>query len=169
MKGEEGYAGKLTRLLGNEQKVLEEAANRRRRFEVWVMQGGGDDRSIGELLAQLSQETAELVRREVQLAEAEMTQKAYRAGKNAGFVAAGGAVAYAGLLAIVAGMIMLLGRSRRPWLSAFFVGLSVAGVGSLLVLKGLEALRQEGVVPRETVETMEENREWLKDRADQTR
>ena len=109
------------------------------------------------------------MRREVRLAEAEMTQKAYRAGKNAGFVAAGGAVAYAGLLAIVAGIIMLLGRSRRPWLSAFFVGLSVAGVGSLLALKGLEALRQEGVVPRETVETMEENREWLKDRADQTR
>jgi len=134
------------------------------------MRGGGDDRSIGELLAQLSQETAELVRREVQLAEAEMTQKAYRAGKNAGFVAAGGAVAYAGLLAIVAGMIMLLGRSRRrPWLSAFFVGLSVAGVGSLLALKGLEALRQEGVAPQETVETLEENREWLKDRADQTR
>jgi ribosomal protein S18 acetylase RimI-like enzyme len=160
----------LTRLLGNEQKVPQ-AANRRRRFEVWVMRGGGDDRSIGELLAQLSQETAELVRREVQLAEAEMTQKAYRAGKNAGFVAAGGAVAYAGLLAIVAGMIMLLGRSRRrrPWLSAFFVGLSVAGVGSLLALKGIEALRQEGVAPQETLETLEENREWLKDRADQTR
>ena len=80
------------------------------------MQGGGDERSIGELLAQLSQETAELVRREVQLAEAEMTQKAYRAGKNAGFVAAGGAVGYAGLLATLAGLIMLLGRSRRPWL-----------------------------------------------------
>jgi hypothetical protein len=133
------------------------------------MQGDGDERSIGELLAQLSQEIAELVRREVQLAEAEMTQKAYRAGKNAGFVAAGGAVAYAGLLAIVAGMIMLLGRSRRPWLSAFLVGLSVAGAGSLLALKGLEALRQEGVTPRETVETLEENREWLRDRTDQTR
>ncbi len=133
------------------------------------MMEGGDDRSIGELLAQLSQETAELVRREVRLAEAEMTQKAYRAGKNAGFVAAGGAVGYAGLLAIIAGMIMLLGRSRRPWLSAFLVGLSAAGAGSLLAIKGLEALRQEGVAPRETVETLEENREWLRDRTDQTR
>ncbi len=70
------------------------------------MTQSGDERSIGELLAQLSQETAELVRREVRLAETEMTQKAYRAGKNAGFVAAGGAVAYAGLLAVVAGVIM---------------------------------------------------------------
>jgi uncharacterized membrane protein YqjE len=129
---------------------------------------GGDDRSIGELLAQISQETAELVRREVRLAEVEMTQKAYRAGKNAGFVVAGGALAYAGLLAVVAGIIILFGRTRRPWFSAFLVGLSVAGVGSLLALKGLEALRQEGVAPQETVETLEENREWLRDQADQT-
>lgn len=129
---------------------------------------GGDDRSIGELLAQMSQETADLVRREVRLAEAEITQKAYRAGKNAGFVAAGGALAYAGLLAVVAGIIMLFGRTSRPWFSALVVGLSVAGVGSLLALKGLDALRQEGVVPQETVETLEENREWLRDQADQT-
>ena len=72
------------------------------------MQGGGDERSIGELLAQLSQETAELVRREVQLAEVEMTQKAYRAGKNAGFVAAGGALGYAGLLHLCPGRRHLL-------------------------------------------------------------
>ncbi len=83
---------------------------------------GGDDRSIGEIIAQLSQDTAEVVRREVRLAEAEMTQKAYRAGKNAGFVAAGGALAYAGLLAVVAGVIMLFARTRRPWFSAFLSG-----------------------------------------------
>ncbi len=130
---------------------------------------GGDDRSIGELLAQLSQETAELVRREVRLAEAEMTRKAYRAGKNAGFVAAGGALAYAGLLGVEAGAIMLLGRTRRPWFSAFLVGSSVAGAGGLLALKGIEALRREGLAPQETVETLEENREWLKDQTDQTR
>lgn len=130
---------------------------------------GGDDRSIGELLAQLSRDTAEMVRREVRLAEAEMTQKAYRAGKNAGFVAAGGALAYAGLLAIVAGLIMLFGRTRRPWFSAFLVGLSVAGAGSLLALKGIDALRREGVAPQETVETLEENREWLRDQTDQTK
>jgi len=129
---------------------------------------GGDDRSIGEIIAQLSQDTAEVVRREMRLVEAEMTQKAYRAGKNAGFVAAGAALAYAGLLAVVAGFIMLFARTRRPWFSAFFVGLSVAGAGSLLALKGLDALRQEGVAPQETVETLEENREWLKDQTDRT-
>ena len=124
---------------------------------------GGDDRSVGELFAELSQETAELVRREVRLAEAEITQKAYRAGVNAGLLGAGGAVAYAGLLAVVAGTIMLFGKSTRPWVSAILVGLSLAGAGGLLALKGIEALRREGVVPQETVETLEENREWLRD------
>ncbi len=124
---------------------------------------GGDDRSLGELLAELSQETAELVRREVRLAEAEMTQKAYRVGKNAGFLIAGGALAYAGLLAVVAGVIMRLGRTVRPWLSAILVGLSVAGAGGLLALKGIDALRREGVAPQETVETLQEDREWLRD------
>ncbi len=51
---------------------------------------------------------------------------------------------------------------------SIFVGLSVAGAGSLLALKGIDALRQEGVVPQETVETLEENREWLKDQTDRT-
>ncbi len=124
---------------------------------------GGDDRSLGELLAEFSQETAELVRREVRLAEAEMTQKAYRTGKNVGFLIAGGALAYAGLLAVVAGVIMRLGRTVRPWLSAVLVGLSVAGAGGLLALKGIDALRREGVAPQETVETLQEDREWLRD------
>lgn len=39
----------------------------------------------------------------------------------------------------------------------------------IVEIKGLDALKQEGVVPRETVETLEENREWLKDRTDRTR
>lgn len=124
---------------------------------------GGDDRSLGELLAELSQETAELVRREVRLAEAEMTQKAYRAGKNAGFLIVGGALAYAGLLAVLAGVIMRLGRTVRPWFSAVLVGLSVAGTGGLLALKGIDALKREGVAPQETVETLQEDREWLRD------
>ncbi len=124
---------------------------------------GGNERSVGELLAQLSQETAELVRREIRLAETEITEKAYRAGRNAGLVGTGGVVAYAGLLAIVAGVIMLLGRTVRPWVSAVLIGSSLAGAGGLLVLKGIEALRREGVVPQETVETLQEDREWLRD------
>ena len=52
-----------------------------------------DDRSIGELIAELSRETTTLVRQELQLAKVEMSQKASRAGKNVGFLVVGGVVA----------------------------------------------------------------------------
>ncbi len=122
-----------------------------------------DDRSIGELIAELSRETATLVRQEVQLAKAEMSQKASRVGKNVGFLVVGGVVAYTGLLAIVAAVIIVLGGLIPLWLSALVVGLVIAVVGLLLVVKGANTLRREEPVPRETVETLKEDREWLRD------
>ncbi len=95
---------------------------------------GRDDRSLGELFAELAQETTTLVRQEVNLATTEMTQKASRAGRQIGVLAAGGAVAYAGLLAILAGVIVLLDNVMPLWLSALLVGVVVAVVGYVLVL-----------------------------------
>ncbi|PLS87347.1 MAG: phage holin family protein [Actinobacteria bacterium] len=132
------------------------------------MMQGRDDRSIGELFAELSRETAALVRQEMNLAKAEMGQKASRAGKHVGFLAAGGAVAYAGLLAIIAGAIFLLGLVIPLWLSALLVGIVVAIVGYLLVRKGLDALKQEDLAPRETIETLKEDKEWARDQTDRT-
>ena len=128
-----------------------------------------DDRSLGELFSELSQETTTLIRQEVQLAKTEMSQKASRVGKDVGFLAAGGAVAYAGLLAIVAGVIALLGLVIPLWLSALLVGVVVAVIGYFLVRRGLDALKQEELVPRQTMETLKEDKEWAKDQADRTR
>jgi len=122
-----------------------------------------DDRSLGELFSSLAQDTSTLVRKEVQLAKTEMTQKASRVGKDVGFLTAGGAVAYAGLLAILAGIIVLLGQVIPMWLSALLVGLVVAGVGYFLVRKGLDALKQEDLAPRQTIETLKEDQQWAKD------
>jgi uncharacterized membrane protein YqjE len=123
-----------------------------------------DDRSIGELLAELSQKTTTLVRQEIQLAKAELTQKASRVGKDVGFLLVGGVVAYTGVLALVAAGIILLGSIIPYWLSAAIVGFVIAAVGLVLVLKGAKALRQEDPTPRETLETLQEDKEWLKDR-----
>ena len=128
-----------------------------------------DDRSLGELFSELSQETTTLIRQEVQLAKTEMSQKASRVGKDVGFLAAGGAVAYAGLLAIVAGVIALLGLVIPLWLSALLVGVVVATIGYFLVRRGLDALKQEELVPHQTMETLKEDKEWAKDQADRTR
>jgi putative superfamily III holin-X len=129
------------------------------------MQGrnGKDDRSLGELFSTLAQDTSTLVRKEVQLAKTEMGQKASRVGKDLGFLAAGGAVAYAGLLAIIAGVIVLVGQVIPMWLSAFLVGLVVAGVGYFLVRRGLDALKREDLAPRQTIETLKEDGQWAKD------
>ena len=124
---------------------------------------GRDDRSLGELFSELAQETTTLVRHEVNLAKAEMGEKASRAGKHVGFLAAGGAVAYAGLLAILAGVIALLNAVMPLWLAALLVGLVVAVVGYLLVRRGLDALKREDFAPRQTMETLKEDQQWAKD------
>jgi len=124
---------------------------------------GKDDRSLGELFSELAQETSTLVRQEVDLAKTEMGQKASRVGKDVGFLAAGGAVAYAGLLAILAGVIVVLDTFLPLWLAALLVGLVVAAVGYFLVKKGLDALKREDVAPRQTIETLKEDGQWIKD------
>jgi tetrahydromethanopterin S-methyltransferase subunit G len=128
------------------------------------MQVNKDDRSIGELFADLAKESSVLVRQEVALAKAELTQKAGKVGKDIGFLAVGGLVLYAGLLAIIAAIIIVLGTIGVPWwLSALVVGLIVAGVGYFLVQKGLDALKRENIAPRQTIETLKEDAEWAKE------
>jgi uncharacterized membrane protein len=122
-----------------------------------------DDRSLGELFSELAQETSSLVRQEVTLAKTEVSQKASRAGKHIGTLAAGGAVAYAGLLAILAGVIVLLDDVMPLWLSAILVGVVVALVGYFLVRRGLDALKREDLAPRQTMETLKEDQQWAKD------
>jgi len=117
-----------------------------------------EDQSLGELFAELTRETATLVRQEMALAKTEMSQKAGRVGKDVGFLAAGGAVAYAGLLAIVAAIIIGLAQMGLEWwVSALLVGIVVAGVGGFLVSKGLSALKREDLVPRQTLESLKES------------
>src|ERR687894_194537 len=129
------------------------------------MQGrdGKDERSLGELFSELARDTSTLVSQEITLAKTEMSQKASRVGKDVGFLAAGGAVAYAGLLAILAGVIVLLGQVIPMWLSALLVGLVVVAVGYFLIKRGLDALKKEDVAPRQTIETLKEDGQWIKD------
>ena len=128
-----------------------------------MQQSRDDNRSLGELFSELAQDTSTLVRQEVTLAKTEMSHKASRAGKHIGVLAAGGAVAYAGLLAILAGVIVLLDNVMPLWVSALLVGVVVAIVGYLLVRRALDALKREDFAPRETIETLREDQQWAKD------
>src|SRR5215216_4516399 len=122
-----------------------------------------DERSLGELFAELARETSTLVRQEVALAKTEMTQKATQVGRDAGVIGVGGAIAYAGLLAIVAALILGLGQLIALWLSALIVGLVVAAIGYVLIQRGLKALKHANLAPQETIATLKEDAEWAKD------
>ncbi|MGI8856322.1 MAG: phage holin family protein [Thermomicrobiales bacterium] len=128
------------------------------------MQQSSDERSLGELFGDLARETSTLVRQEVQLAKTEMTQKATAVGKDVGFLAVGGAVAYAGLLALIATFIIILGTVGLPWwLAALIVTVIVLGVGGFLVQRGLTALKHETMAPEQTIQTLKEDRQWAKE------
>jgi len=120
-----------------------------------------DERSLGELLAELSQETGLLVRKEVELATTELTAKARKAAADAGITAAGGALVHAGLLVLLSALVIGLAQlGVTPWLSALIVALVTIVAGYLLVNKGLTNMRQITVTPTQTVETLKENARW---------
>ena len=120
-----------------------------------------DDRSIGDLLAELSRETSQLVRQEVQLATTEMTAKARVAGGHVGLAAAGGALAHAGLLVLLAAAVLGLSElGITPWLSALIISLLTMGVGYLLVNRGLTGLRSTSVAPTRSIESLKEDAKW---------
>jgi hypothetical protein len=114
-----------------------------------------DGRSLGELFAELTREVGTLVRQEARLAKAELAQTAQRIGKDLAFIAAGGLVAYAGFLALVAAVILMLVRLGIPaWGAALLVSLVVTGLGAYLVVQGLNALKREDLTPRETIDSL---------------
>jgi hypothetical protein len=125
-----------------------------------------DERSLGELFSDLSRETTTLVRQEVELAKTELSQKAAHVGKDVGFLAAGGAVLYAGFLALIAALIIGLGQAGIPWwVSALIVGLVVTGAGAYLVWTGIQDLRHQSIAPTQTLATLKEDQQWVKEQA----
>lgn len=126
------------------------------------MQIERDERSLGNLFSQLASETGTLVRQEVALAQAEITAKASKVGRNIGFLAIGGAVGYAALLAILAGVVIGLSSFIPAWAAALLVGAIVGGVAFALISSALAELKETELTPEETVESIKEDAQWLK-------
>lgn len=122
-----------------------------------------DERALGDLFTELARETSTLVRQEMALAKIEMTRKVTQVGRDVTTIGVGGAIAYAGLLALIAGLIVVLGQFIPLWLSALLVGLAFAGAGYVLIQQGLSALKRADLTPRETLATLKEDSEWAKD------
>lgn len=120
-----------------------------------------DNRSLADLVSELSRETGQLVRKEVELATTEMTVKARRAGAHVATAAAGGALVHAGLLVLLAAIVIGLAQlGVTPWLSAAIVALLTMAIGYMLVNKGVNALKGTSVAPTRAIESVKEDVRW---------
>jgi drug/metabolite transporter (DMT)-like permease len=125
-------------------------------------------RSIGGLLRELAEGSAALVRGEIRLAR--METAAALAGIRDGTVmmATGGVLALLGGLSVVAGLVLLIGDQWLPrdlyWVAAFVVMLISGGIAFWLSRRGMTLLSPAEIAPNETVTTLKEDKEWLKQR-----
>jgi uncharacterized membrane protein YqjE len=133
-------------------------------------QGDMRERSLPELVKQLADQTATLVRQEVELAKTELAQKGQQIGRGAGLF---GAAAVIGLLAagaLTAFLIMLLDGAMPNWLAALVVAVAFAAVAAVLARLGRNRIRAAAPpVPEQTVDTVKEDVEWAKTRAGSAR
>ncbi|HYN16565.1 MAG TPA: phage holin family protein [Actinomycetes bacterium] len=121
------------------------------------------DRSLGELLKQLSQETTQLVHQELELAKAEITQKGKQAGMGAGMFGGAGALGLAALGALTACFILALNAVMPAWLAALIVAVVYGIIAFVLVKQGQAKIKAAAPpVPEQTIETVKEDVEWAK-------
>ena len=121
------------------------------------------DRSVGELLTQLSEQTSVLVRQEIALAKAEMQEKGKQAGLGIGLMGGGTIVALGAFGALTAFLILLLAETMSGWVAALLVGLAYAAIAAGLLLMGKNKVSEATPpVPEQTIETVKEDVQWAK-------
>ena len=121
-----------------------------------------DERSLGEIVGDISHDLTTLVKQELELAKTELKEEAGKAGKGAGLL---GGAGVAGLLALifVSGALAYLLDSWIPRELAFLiVGLLWAVIGAILALSGRKAIRQVNPQLPETQQTLKEDAAWAR-------
>jgi hypothetical protein len=127
---------------------------------------GNDDRSVAELTKTLLHDASELVRRELDLAKAELAEKGRRLAVGIGLLAVGAVLMLAVLGTLIATAVLALATVMDAWLAALVVTLVLAVLGAVILLFGTRALRRgTPPVPDETVDSVKEDIAWLKTRA----
>ena len=122
-----------------------------------------DDRPLPELMKTFADQTATLVRQEIDLAKAEFSEKGKKAGQGAGMFGGAGVIGFLALAALTAAAILGLATALPDWLAALIVGLVYAGVAGVLALQGRNKVQEAGPpIPEQTVDTVKEDVEWAK-------
>ena len=123
-------------------------------------------RSFGELLRDLAHGSGDLLRGELRLARQELTEIAATSARGTVSVALGAVLLLLGALALATGVVLLVGDQWLPrdryWLAALAVVVVTSVLAALFARRGLTQLSPAHLAPRETLETIKEDKEWLK-------
>jgi MFS family permease len=133
-------------------------------------QTASGDQPVAELVQQLSDQTSRLARQEVELAKAELALKGKRAGLGAGMFGAAGIFGLYAAGALLAAAVLGLATAVAPWLSALIVAVALGVVAGVLALQAKSKVQQAvPPVPEQATESVKEDVQWTKQRAQQGR
>jgi hypothetical protein len=122
--------------------------------------------STGELVKELSREVSQLVREEVALAKAEMTQKGKQAGIGAGMLSGAAVLGLTAVGGSMATLILLLDLAMPAWLAALIVTVAYGAAAAVLALRGKQRLTDATPpTPEQTIESVKEDVQWAKTHA----
>jgi hypothetical protein len=128
------------------------------------------ERPLGDVARDLTRDVTLLVRQEVELAKAEMTEKGRTAAPGLGMIGGAGVVGLMAAGSLTAFLILVLSVFLPEWASGLIVGAVLAAVAYLLVKQGKERVEEAGApIPTQTIETVKEDVEWAKTRATSAR
>ncbi|HEU4568682.1 MAG TPA: phage holin family protein [Marmoricola sp.] len=105
-------------------------------------QGRGGEPSTAELLSRLSEQSTELVRKEIELAKVELTEKARHLGLGAGLFSTAGLLALYGLAAAIATVMIALAIVLPWWLSALIVTALLFAAAGVAAVVGRKQVQQ---------------------------
>ena len=123
---------------------------------------GVEDESIGSLVGRLSSDVSTLMRQELALAKAELREEATKAAKGAGMLGGAGLAGYFVALFLSLTLMWALGGALDLWLAALIVAVLWAIVAAVLFVMGRKQMKQVNPKPEQTVETLKEDKEWVK-------
>ena len=130
--------------------------------------GHDGTRPLGALLRDLAEGSASLVRGEARLVKVEVGEMVSAAGKGTALVATGGVLALLGGLSVLAGIVLLIGDQWLPadlyWVAALLVLVIAGAVAAWFAKRGMTLLSPSRLAPTETMTTLKEDTEWLKQR-----
>jgi len=123
------------------------------------------DRPTADLLRDLSQQTTDLVRQEIDLAKAELGEKGKQAGIGAGMFGGAGVFGAGAFAALTTAIIVGLDQAMALWLAALIVAVVYGAVAAVLALRGKQKVQEVGApVPEQTRDSVKEDVQWAKTR-----